>query len=81
MFYIYRKRVQGITVNSLSIITDKQLFDFLIYICMEKVASFIISNARLSDSGISILFEYLQDQFSLNSIKIYNNIMEIVGDK
>jgi hypothetical protein len=41
--------------------------------------SFSIPNSCFSDAGATILFEYLADQFSLNTLKVYNNVMMLVG--
>ena len=80
MFRIYRKIIKGANIHSLGVITDKKLFDFLIYISTEKISTFTITNGKLSDAGITILLEFLEDQHSLKSLKIYNNIMEIVSN-
>jgi hypothetical protein len=43
------------------------------------LTSFILHNAKLSDAGISILLEYLEVHWnSLRTLKLYNNIMNIV---
>ena len=55
------------------------LFDFLMHIALERVLSFSIPNSCFSDAGATILFEYLEDQFSLNTLKVYNNVMMLVG--
>ena len=43
------------------------------------MTSFILPNAKLSDAGISILLEYLEVHWNtLKTLKLYNNIMNIV---
>lgn len=55
-------------------ITDEILFEFLLYIALERVYSISIPNMCISDAGATILFEFLEDQHSLSSLKLYNNI-------
>jgi hypothetical protein len=44
-----------------------------------KIVSIVISNEKLSDAGFSILLEYLEvHRGSLKSLKLYNNIMNII---
>ena len=45
----------------------------------ETVTLISIPNAMLSDAGLSIMFEFIEEQQSLKVLKIYNNIMHIIG--
>ena len=78
-FVINRRNKRGINVYGTHECNDEILFDFLLYIALDKVLCFSLPNSCLSDAGATILFEYLQDQFSLNTLKLYNNVMKLVG--
>ena len=79
-FTINRRNKKGISVYGTHECNDEALFDFLLYIALERVLCFSLPNSCLSDAGATILFEYLQDQFSLNTLKLYNNVMKLVGN-
>ena len=61
LFRIDRRNIKGIAIYSMRCVTDENLFEFLLYICKEKVQTIIITNAVLSDAGFTILFEFLED--------------------
>lgn len=62
-------------------VTDKLIFELLLYINDDRVLSICFPNCRLSDAGATILFQYLEDQCSLCSLKLYNNITSITDSK
>ena len=76
----------GLTsIYGLRMITDDHLIELISYLIKMsqskavKLDSFILHNAKLSDAGISILLEYLEVHWnSLKTLKLYNNIMNIV---
>ncbi len=78
-FTINRRNKKGSAVYANKQITDQMLFDFLMHIALERVISFSIPNSCLSDAGATILLQYFEDQFSLNTLKVYNNVMMLVG--
>ncbi|CDW77705.1 UNKNOWN [Stylonychia lemnae] len=80
-FTINRRNKKGSAIYANKQIFDELLLQFLVYISLEKVISFSIPNAFLTDAGATILFQYLEDQHSLNSIKVYNNIMAYMNEK
>jgi hypothetical protein len=54
------------------------MFSFLLTIASERVSLITVPNAFLSDAGLSILFEFIEDQYGLSVLKMYNNIMNLV---
>eukprot|EP00347_Sterkiella_histriomuscorum_P004873 403358763 len=78
-FLINRRNKKGTSIFGQKQISDQVLFDFLIYMSLERVISISIPNACFSDGGATILFQYLNDQHSLNTLKVYNNVMMLVG--
>lgn len=61
-FTINRRNKKGASIFGTKQINDMIIFDFLIFISLEKIISISIPNACLSDGGATILFQYLSDQ-------------------
>lgn len=59
-------------------ITDEILKDFLISVKNENIAKFSITNANLSDLGVTYIAQFFAEKNNLHVLKLYNNIMRAI---